>query len=357
MATSQLVVDANTHHQIYIQRLSTTEAKKVQPFLAEAIKAVNAILASYGEFISDAQKDRAEKEAREAIKEVYMRWNQELKADLSEFGVYEAEFQQKIINSVLVNASATVPSAAVINGAARALELPIEKKGTITLRKMLNQFPVKESTRAARQIIIGQAAGLTTSQISRQVSGIINGISKANSFSLTKTAMQSVSSAAKDEFYKENDDLIIGYRWISTLDSSTTDQCKALDQRVFKHDDPNKIMPPIHYGERSTTAPELNGRYAFLKESGTRPTVGSDGVEQVSSKETYYQFLKRQPSEWQDEAFGGGKIGADMGKAFRNSGLTNEEFSKLAVDSFGNPLTLQEMAAKDDKLAAYVASL
>ena len=358
MATSQALIDANTHHQIYVQRLSTTQSKKVLPYLKEASAIVNKILSGYGEFISETQRDRIYKQVRDELKQVYYSWNDELTTDLSEFGVYEAGFQQKTVGAVLVNAEPTAPSKSVLNGAALALRMPIEQKGTISLRKMLNQFPIKESKRAAQQIIIGQAAGLTTAQISRQVSGVINGLSKSNSFSLTKTAMQAVSSTAKDEFYKENDDLIIGYRWISTLDNKTTTQCMALDQRVFLNSSNEpKIIPPIHYGERSTTTPELNGRYSAVIKSGDRPSLGAGGVKQVGAKEDYYTFMRRQPAEWQDEAFGGGKIGRDMGKAFRSSGLTNDQFSKAAIDAFGQPLDLAQMAAKDAKLAAYVATL
>lgn len=353
MATSQLIIDANAVHQISMQRLSTGQANEVLPYLKAAQKYIRERLAKEpSDTVSAARLQKLLADVQDNVKGIYTDWNQQLTLDLADIAKMEAGFQVDTINSVVLNVELGAPAVDKIMAASRAVKLPIEQKGTITLRKMMNQFPNKEAKRVVNAINIGLSAGETTQTVSRQVNSIIGGLTKANSFSLTKTAISAVQSAAKDEVYKENDDVVIGYRWISTLDSGTTDQCKALDQRVFLNSNKSevKILPPIHYGERSTTAPEINGRFIFDDSKATRPSIGEDGVEQVGAKESYYTFLRRQPAEFQNEAFNS----KDMAMAFRNAGLSNAEFSKAAIDRFGNPLTLKQMGAKNDKIKAYL---
>ena len=353
MSASQVLIDANAVHQISMQRLSTGQAKKVDPFLRAAQKYIRERLAKEpSDTVSAARLQKLLADVQDNVKGIYTDWNQQLTLDLADIAKMEAEFQVDTINSVVFNVTLGAPSTDKIMATARAMELPVEAKGTISLRKLLNQFPNKETKRVVNALNIGLSAGETTQQVSKQVNAIIGNISRANSFSLTKTAISSVQTASKEEVFKENDDVLIGYRYISTLDSSTTDICKHYDQQVFLFSNKSevKIRPPLHYGCRSTTVPEINGRFSFDDSKAKRPSIGDDGVEQVGAKESYYTFLRRQPAEFQDEAFNS----KEMGLIFRNSGMSTKEFSKAALDRFENSLTLDEMAKKNKKIMDYL---
>ena len=58
-----------------------------------------------------------------------------------------------------------------------------------------------------------------------------------------------------DLLYKNNDDLINHYEWISTLDSRTSDICIGLDGNIYPVG--KGRLPPAHFNCRSTTAPIL----------------------------------------------------------------------------------------------------
>ena len=75
-------------------------------------------------------------------------------------------------------------------------------------------------------------------------------------------------------------------------------------------------------------------------------------AEQVGGTRQYYDILKNQPAAVIDDALGKAK-----GKIFRNAGLTAEEFKKASVDQLYNPLTIEEMAAKNKKIADYLKKL
>lgn len=63
----------------------------------------------------------------------------------------------------------------------------------------------------------------------------------------------------------------------------------------------------------------------------------------------YYDWLKRQPASYQDEV-----LGKTKGMIFRNSGIDAETFRKISVDHMGRPLTLDELAAADKRVAEYL---
>lgn len=108
----------------------------------------------------------------------------------------------------------------------------------------------------------------------------------------------------------------------------------------------------IAHNCRSTTAPVISSEFDFLDKGAKRAAKGAEGGQQVDASTTYYDFLKQQPAWFQDEA-----LGPVRGKIFRNSGISAEEFRTISVDGFGRPLTLNEMAALDKRVADYLESL
>lgn len=103
---------------------------------------------------------------------------------------------------------------------------------------------------------------------------------------------------------------------------------------------------------RSTTIPQVDSDLDFLDEGATRASKGANGGEPISADISYYEFLKRQPAFFQDEA-----LGPVRGKIFRNSGISPEEFRTISTDGFGRPLTLNEMAALDERVAEYLRNI
>lgn len=108
----------------------------------------------------------------------------------------------------------------------------------------------------------------------------------------------------------------------------------------------------IAHNCRSTTAPVISSEFDFLDKGAKRAAKGAEGGQEIDASTTYYDFLKQQPAWFQDEA-----LGPVRGKIFRNSGISAEEFRTISVDGFGRPLTLNEMAALDKRVADYLESL
>ncbi|EAP2989430.1 phage head morphogenesis protein, partial [Salmonella enterica] len=171
-----------------------------------------------------------------------------------------------------------------------------------------------------------------------------------NAATVIRTALNHVSTQARETTYKKNSDIVEKYEWVSTLDSRTSTICRSRDGQ--KYEIGKGPLPPAHPNCRSTTAPVISSDFDFLDAGAKRAARGAEGGIQVDASTTYYDFLKQQPAWFQDEA-----LGSVRGKIFRNSGISPEEFRVISVDGFGRPLTLQQMAELDKRVADYLKGL
>jgi SPP1 gp7 family putative phage head morphogenesis protein len=154
-----------------------------------------------------------------------------------------------------------------------------------------------------------------------------------------RTDINHVVTQAREAFYGENDDLIAGVIWVSTLDGGTTPICRSLDGKFFEIGKGQR--PPAHYNCRSTTAPVTKS----LKElgigaddtrglpDGVRASMGGD----VPAKTTYYDWLSGQSTAVQNEV-----LGPKRAALWRDGRVKAEDFT----DDRGRLLTLDELERK-----------
>lgn len=126
------------------------------------------------------------------------------------------------------------------------------------------------------------------------------------------TAIQHVSSIVQagiaSIFYRR-------YVWVSVIDGGTTDICLGRDGKTYEYG--KGPLPPAHIRCRSKTIP--------------KPADVDD------APQTYYSWLKSQPSKVQNDI-----LGRDRATGLRNGSLTSKDFPKfvdakpLSIDEFGN---------------------
>jgi hypothetical protein len=143
-----------------------------------------------------------------------------------------------------------------------------------------------------------------------------------------------------DDIYKANEDIIKATQWLATLDKRTCLSCASLDGKQFPPG--SAPRPPLHIGCRCVLIPVLLDEYAYLDAGSTRASKGAEGGQQVAGDLSYYEWLKQQPADFQDEA-----IGPVRGKLLRDGGLPAEKFASLNVDKNYAPLTLESMKEID----------
>lgn len=338
MSSEGYLTDATTRHQVYVQRYAGGNLKRVASFISKAINTakdrVTAGLSAYGTRRYNSQIETLQGDLRGIYDELKGR----AQLDLGEFAAYEAEFNATMLGKVVkLVVQLNVPSAEMVSAAALADPLILEaRKGAqrISIGGALDQFGTKKAAEIIGEIQIGSSLGETSQQIGRRLTSV-HQLHQDQASSLVRTMTNHVASTARMETLKANDDILEGWRWISTLDSHTSPMCQARDQHIYAWDDPK---PPGHWGCRSGVLPVLKGEFAREIKGSTRPSIGPDGVELVSSKTSYQDWLSRQPAAFQRDV-----LGPKRYALFTKGDLTLDKF----VDSNGKTLTLDQLRAKE----------
>lgn len=335
-------------HQIWLQRTASGEVKDLAPFIREMRDEIKRQVLLFGDDgRSTARLNKLLRDLEEALTGLTGDWQTKLTEDLKELAAYEAEWNVKTLTAN-VNAEFVTPTAEQVWAAAEFQPLSLSDK-PVDFTKLMDGWGETEVSRLVTGVKMGFVQGQTTRQIVKNVVGAggLADISERNAATVIRTALSHVSNEARNETYRQNDDIIEKYEWVSTLDSRTSTICRVRDGMTWEIG--KGPMPPAHFGCRSTTAPVISSEFDFLDKGAKRAAKSADGGTQVSADTTYYEFLKQQPAWFIDQA-----LGPVRGKIFRNSGISPEEFRVISVDGFGNPLTLKQMAELDKRVADYL---
>lgn len=338
-------------HQIWLQRTASGEVKDLTPFIREMRDEIKRQVLLFGDDgRSTARLNKLLRDLEEALTGLTGDWQTKLTEDLKELAAYEAEWNVKTLTTN-VNAEFVTPTAEQVWAAAEFQPLSLSDK-PVDFTKLMSGWGETEVARLVTGVKMGFVQGQTTRQIVKNVVGAggLADISERNAATVIRTALSHVSNEARNETYRQNDDIIEKYEIVATLDSRTSTICRSLDGQEYKIG--KGPRPPFHPNCRTTTAPVISSEFDFLNKGAKRAAKGADGGTQVSADTTYYEFLKQQPAWFVDEA-----LGPTRGAIFRNSGVSPEEFRVISVDAFGRPLTLKEMAALDDRVAEYLRSV
>ena len=227
----------------------------------------------------------------------------------------------------------------------KVIKQPLTTDGNL-LQPWLKDFTTREVKRTSGVVRAGWAQGKTNQQLVQELAGTkarrykdgVLDITRRNAETVVRTAIQHVSSAAQHAVWEDNQDVVKEYRFVATLDGDTSRECRALDGQVFPFG--RGPVPPIHPRCRSRTVGVLQDKFSFLSEGRTRSAEGGP----VSTKTNYYDWLKRQSKEVQEEV-----LGPTRTKLFRDGGMSAERFRKLQFDKNFEPLTLDEMRKLEPK--------
>lgn len=344
-ATAQLIEIA-TRHQVYLERLKTGEANNFAAFLQRIDKSIRDRL--LGQDLTDYTRSRLTRllaSTEGALHKIYDDYQEQLNVNLIELAQYEAGFEARAMGGVIDGVEVVVPTDNQIITA--VMSRPLSVRGTDggkLLEPFIKDWSAKEVQRTVGAIQQGFYEGQTTTQIVQAIRGTrkanysdgILAITSRNARAVTHTAVQHASSQARQMTWERNPDLVQGVRWVSTLDTKTSQQCRSLDGRIFPVD--KGPRPPIHINCRSSTAPKLPAEFDIFDEGATRASVGPNGGGQVPAGQTYYDWLKQQPRAFVETA-----IGKQRAKLFLDGGLSAERFAELNLGRNFQPLTLAEM--------------
>lgn len=342
MTANDEIRDRAIAHQIYLLRYESGVVSRILKILGKADKDLTSQLFDLESSMSVDEIDQRLQGIRNIISASWEEAGRDLSVELSDLAEYEANHQEQVIReSTPVELNMVTPSAETLIAAVESK--PFEGK---ILKEWIQKLDEDSYIRIRDAVRMGVVEGESYGQITKRVIGskalnYTDGVTALNmrqAQALVSTAVAHTANEARQVLYGENDDIIKGVQWVSTLDARTTPICQSRDGNVYPTD--SGPRPPAHFRCRSSTTPVLKS-YRELginldeEPAGTRASM--DG--QVPEAETYQTWLKKKSAEFQDEV-----LGPNRGKLFRE-GMPLDRF----VDQSGKEYTLKELRSKDAK--------
>lgn len=343
MSTSRYLLDVIIRHQVYLEGLKAEVSKEFDPFFREIDEIILSAIAAAGvgsmNELSPGAIEGLIAEITAAEQRIFGTYAQQLTQRLAEVAEFEAEFAEEALRAAIIGG--------VVNGASAgaawllAKTHPLQATGQL-LDQFIETWTAREIAAVEAVIRNAHAQGWSMQQTITAIRGTrrtgytdgLFGRLQRDVDTIVRTSIQHISNTARMAVYEANLDIVIGYRWVSTLDSRTSEICRSLDGQVFEFG--KGPIPPVHPNCRSTVIPELKETVNLLGGKTTRASKRGP----VPANWTYYEWLKHQPASFQDSV-----LGSTRGRLLRNGGLSAEEFARLNLGRTFKPRTLEEMRA------------
>ena len=356
------LIQQSSRHSIYTQRFAGHLANLFDPYLERLQKELKVLMVDMPETTQNMRRiNRMLNEYRKAALVIYDEYNVDILLDeLRPFATSESLWQLDSLDSVIESDLIDLKAPAAVQVWAGVNSTPLVLPDANIVRMLdpfINGWEAGQITKVNDIIRTGFITGRTSQQIVQDIAGKNGYLDNQNRQSIktmVRTATNHVSNLARQKTFEENDDIVIGYEWVSTLDSRTSNLCKNLDGTIFKNKDKNKRYPPAHPGCRSTTVPVLDERYRIDDSSATRASVGVTGGKQVNAESTYYGWLKEQGAQGpKGRAFVMDVLGKERGRLFLDGGLSATKFKQLTTDELFQPIPLDELKKKQSLQLAF----
>jgi hypothetical protein len=357
MDQDELIADELIARQIDIFRFTASERAAVLRILKTLEDELVELLFYSGKALSEttrADKAALLRQAQAVIAQYYGQISDEVGANLAGLGEFEAK--------------ATAATLAAGFAGAVAPKLPTQGFFANLVRDtLITGSPSADwwkrqagdmTFRFGNEVRQGIAAAESNAQIIRRVRGAegvpgLMDLARHNAAALVQTSVQTVAGAARMETFERNDEIIKGYRQLSTLDSHTTPVCVAYSGKEWDlkkaplggHGLPFVNLPngsttgtPRHWNCRSliTVIPK-SFRELGLDVPDFQPSTRAASGGPVASSTTFEQFIDRKGKAFADDLLGPGRA-----ELYRDGKISLTQL----LDQHGRPLTLAELRAR-----------
>lgn len=361
-------------HSVYTQRFAGRLANLFDPYLARLMREFKLIMTDAPETTQDIRRiNRIVNEWRSVSLAMYGEYNDnDLYVELEQFAINESGWEIDSLKSVIKSPSITLIAPAPSQLWAAINSEPIvfpDSNGVKLLRPFIKDWQSVQIEKVGNIIRAGFITGRTNQQIVQDIAGkggYLDNQNRASIKTMVRTATNQVSNVARLKTLDENDDIVIGYQIISTLDSRTSVICrhhdlgKIYNKGLIIWADGTKIKtksrptPAFHPNCRSTVIAMLADEYAIDNTNATRASKGVTGGKQVDASDGGFSWLKQQGEQGKKGLeFVQDVLGKERGDLLVNGGLTSKEFQKLTIDELFRPIPLKELRQKQSLQLAF----
>jgi SPP1 gp7 family putative phage head morphogenesis protein len=360
MTVNEALQDAETSHQVDLQRYSNGVVRRMSALLARTDSDLFAQLTLAlnnlppGSFTVE-RLDAMLGSVRQLNLQAYLQLERELTAELREFAAYESGFQLRLFEAIIpaqIQVHVAIAPVAAEQVFAAAYAQPFRGR---LLREWASSLGADKAQRIRDTLRIGFVEQQTIQQMVQRVRGTrakgysdgIIEVDRRNAEAVVRTAISHTAAVAREQFYKTND-LVKAVQWVSTLDSRTSEICRIRDGLQYTPETHKPIGHQVpwlagpgraHWQCRSSSVPITKSWKELgvdIEEFSPSTRASMDG--QVPADQTFGLWLKKQSAARQDDI-----LGSTRGKLMRDGGLELDRF----YNERGRYLSLQEMAERD----------
>ena len=327
MSANKQLQDMLINRAVDLEQLKKSLVRDVNTLLADISKEIQSRLA--GESLEELTQVRLESilsDIKLIVDSRLLELEQRTMPQLERIAVSESAY---VVNAINSSAGGTIATVSGQQAAQAALLTPADGK---FFSDWFEQLGESSTNRLFAQIRIGYVQNETIGQISTRVRNAVS-IDQRNAEAVTRTLVNHAASQGRKQTFADNERLIKGIQWVSTLDTRTSAICQRRDGKIYPLDEAK--YPPAHVNCRSSVVPVLKAYFEGLP-PGTRASLDGSVPEDL----TYGDWLRQQSAARQDEV-----LGPTKAKLFR-AGLTIDKFSTRQ----GRELTLAELEQRHPDL-------
>jgi len=361
---SENLADNFTFRDLQLNRLSEGERRRVFTLLNDVQRSLlqHIAIEDPTEPIRQTFRQKRLTKLMSAVNEIlrdgYAGIAKDQKGMLKDLAVMESVNAQKIVNrTVGIDLLGSLPTATDL----RALVDDVIIEGA-PVQDWWSRQAVVTREQFRDQMRQGLFLNETNSDLMRRVRGTrearfqngIMGITRKNADRIVRTSTASVANAARESTFRANDDVIRGVQALATLDTRTSDICKArsggawnlktgrpLPQSPVRTRYPGP--PPWHWRCRTVLITVLKSFNDLVGAKGKRfddaleklgPGTQTSMDGQVAGDLTFDGWLKKQTVARQTEALGPGRL-----KLWQDGKISMTDL----IDQRGRPLTLEQL--------------
>lgn len=261
MSANQILVDRGIRHAVFLERLKTGETRKLVGFLNDTLlpdmleklerrlKRIRVLGIDPGP-VTTRRLQEAIAEQAGLLKAGFSQVNTNFEKSMLELAKTEVEFQQAILNGIgkPVNISFALPSVGQLQSVIKSRPM----RGKL-LRDWWKDLEVSTRRDITNQLRIGIASGESIPKIAKRFEGTaraafkdgVYGRLRRNTESIARTAVNHVTTQARETLYGANEDVVKAVQIVAVLDSRTTQICMSLDGQQFPVNEGER--PPFHH--------------------------------------------------------------------------------------------------------------
>lgn len=367
---NEIIQDESVAHAVSLQQYSLGVVRKIIATLNRSDARLMVALAEAldrmpAESFTVERLESLLASVREVNAAAYAQVAQELGKELKDLASYELNWQYQLFQTTIpapVQVHFPIAQVTVEQAYAAAMSRPFQGRLLRDWAASIESDRLAKVRNAVRQ---GYMEGKTVAQIVSEIRG-----TRANNYAdgflqrprkdletVVRTAISHTAATARQEFTSANSDIIKAERWVSTLDTKTSAQCRIRDQLQYTAETHKPIghrIPwlqgpgKLHFNCRSTSSPVTKSwRELGIPIDEMTPSQRASMDGQVPADQDYNQWLSKQSDARIEQV-----LGPERFKLYKSGGIELDDF----YSPTGQWYTIEQLQRRDEAAFSRIAA-